>query len=113
MNHMQLHDWYMNELVRNLEQVGEDRTGIEWIMRDGIWMKQNSLGQLKLCDLIIGYYDGTGSAIELKGSKKKRRKAMAQVRQGIKFLEDRLGYTDVTGKIVYYSNGQYQWEQYP
>jgi hypothetical protein len=102
------HDAYLENLIDNLNLLGENRKEIEWIMKDGVWKEENSLNKIKLCDLLIGYYDGHAIPIELKGSKKQFLSAKKQVTSGKNFLENELGLFVPYGKIVVFDKGFYE-----
>lgn len=112
MNNEQIHDLYLNKLCNssNLERIGEEPRHVAWIMRDGIWQPDCSTKRLSLCDLILTYYDGSASAIELKGSRNKRQKAAQQVYAGRDFITNVLEYDVRNLTIVYYRPNGYQWE---
>ena len=94
-----------------IDIIGEDRRDISWVMKDGIWFKENSYEYNPLCDLIIVYNNNPyGVAIELKGSHHKRHKAESQVLSGKHFIEDVLGLSYRHGKVVFYHNGRYDME---
>lgn len=105
-----LHDYYLNNLIHHFDKVDENINGMEWIMKDGIYLKKDSNEKFKLCDLIIGLYDKTGLLIELKGSKKKKSRAIPQLYGGDEVLR-KMGYDDNRMKIVYYINGKYEFEE--
>lgn len=103
-----VHDHYLDELVKNLGDVGEEPRGIEWIMKDGIWIPGSTTARHTLCDLICVYYGGTASALELKGSHHKRRKAVIQLHAGKDFIENVLNMEVRCMKVVYYTNKGYE-----
>ena len=100
------HDTYLDDLVTHLEDIGENRKHIKWIMKDGIWMSNKSYEHNQLCDLIVVYYDGYGIPIELKGSSSKRPKALKQIFSGKKFITNELGLDCPYGKIVIYNHSR-------
>lgn len=102
----------MNQLIWRISCIDEDPYGIEWILRDGIWMPNGEVRRYKLCDLICVYYDRHASAIELKGSKNQKRKAMVQCKYGERFAREVLGIENIIKKGVYYSNKGYDWERF-
>ena len=110
MKHTQCHDMYLDNLVKNLEQVGENRKEISWIMKDGLWMKEDSYNQYKLADLICVYYKPYASGIELKSSTHGRSKAKKQLESTGVFIHDMLGIKNFTLKAVYYNKGRYNYE---
>lgn len=102
----------MDELVKRLDEIDEPTIDIQWIFKNGIWLKRNGCPE-KLCDLVCVYYDKHVSCIELKGSRKKRRKARQQLYNSRLFVQNVLKYKDysLTLKIAYYANGQYEYEE--
>ena len=102
------HEMYLENLIDNLHYVGEDRKNIQWIIKDGVWKKENSFNKIKLGDLLIGYYDGHGMPIELKGSRKQISSAKIQITQGKEFLENVMGLFVPYGKIVIFDEGFYE-----
>ena len=102
------HSFYLEELIDNLQEIGEDKRNIEWIAPEPSWYEYNQCEQQKMCDIIGGYHNGVGFACELKGSYRKRAKAIVQVNQGEKFLKDVLGYEQVIKKFITYSRDGYK-----
>jgi hypothetical protein len=102
------HDTYLENLIDNLNILGENRKEIEWIMKDGVWKEKGTLKKIKLCDLLVGYYDGHAIPIELKGSKKQFLSAKKQVTSGKEFLENELNLFVPYGKIVIFNEGIYE-----
>lgn len=82
------HSFYLDQLIDRFYLIGEDKKDFQWIMKEGIWLKANSYEQNSLCDVLGVRYDGTGLAIELKASKKKKPCAECQLYQGVEFLRD-------------------------
>lgn len=103
-----MHDYYLDELVNQLELIGENRREIRWIMKDGIW-QPDGFERKKLCDLICVYKDRV-VPIELKGSRKKRKKAREQIQSGMDFAKYELGMDAPYGKFVVYGKGRYRSE---
>jgi hypothetical protein len=108
-----VHDSYLEKLVTNLHKIKEDIKDIKWIMKDGIWMKDQSEDYNLLCDLIVVFYSGYGVPIELKGNKDKRLKAKKQILSGKKFIEEVLNLPVPRGKFVVYTpKGLYWYKQF-
>lgn len=101
---MMKHEYYLDDLIKNLHVIDERKQDICWLMREGIYYKMNSFEQNKFCDLIIGYYDGFLSLIELKGSSSKRVKALNQLRSSYELVRDKFVFNDLHAKIVYYDS---------
>ena len=101
------HNYYLNNLVNNLSKIGERPYEIAWIMKDGIWMPRGTTKRNKLCDLILVYYNRLGVPIELKGSTKKKRGALMQIKSGKKFLEEVIGVYVPYGRFITYKNGKF------
>lgn len=105
------HENYLEQLIHNLDKVGEDPKQIKWIMRDGIYMPQDTLARNKLCDLVMAYWDNEYSLIELKGSRSKRGKAIQQLQSGEELVRNNFQpVVNLVKKVVYYSPEGYEWE---
>lgn len=113
MNGHERHNLYLENLVANLSRIGEDSRRVRWIMKDGIWLKEGTTERNTLCDLIICYQDLHACAVELKGSRNKKHKAVLQVESGALFAREVLGYNPVVKKVVFYSNRGYNYEVVP
>lgn len=104
------HEGYLERLIISLPQIGESPLRIKWIMKDGIWLKENSTERISLCDLICVYYDNTGVPIELKGDKCHRTTAIRQLEQGANFILNELKLECNYGRFVTYSGRGYRSE---
>lgn len=103
------HHHYLDELMKNLDQIAESRNHIEWYVKELIWY--NPCGQeRKMCDIIGGYKDGSAFAWELKGSYVKKPKAIEQLNSAESFLE-KMGYTKIHKKLIVYNNFGYTYEK--
>jgi hypothetical protein len=100
------HMFYLDRLVNNLDYLRTDRREIDFILKEPLWFRKGETANLSLCDLIVGYQDGTMSAVELKGSYKKRGKALNQLQQGRGFIQDCLGGVFREGLFVVYQGVQ-------
>ena len=96
------HIRYLNELVRRLDEVDEDRHSLISIIREPIWTPNYDLQDESLCDLILIYHDHTTVPIELKGHYCQRSKAMYQVKQGFKYSFEVLQMQPRYGKFVWH-----------
>ena len=103
------HDFYLDQLVNRIHDIGIDRTELEWISKDPRWFRNGTCDLKPMCDIIGGYEDGRGLAIELKSTPAKREKAISQVRSGARLLTQ-MGYKGIDKKVVYYSGGKYESE---
>jgi hypothetical protein len=101
------HDYFLDRLIDNLEDIGEDPYRVKWMMKDGIWMPDNSTSRFKFCDLILIYYDDYGIPIELKGGSDKKSNGVKQIISGREFIEDELNLDCPYGKFVTYGSGRY------
>lgn len=107
------HAYYLEELIKNLDSVGEKPKDISWIMHEGIWLQENSKIHYSMCDLVLGYADFYCNLIELKGSRKKRAKALRQLDSTKNFIDLHFPtYSVNTLKIVFYIKGNYEVETY-
>ena len=107
---MNKHDRALEELVLHLRDFEENPLGIDWIMKDGIWMPEGSIAYNKLPDLIIRYYSYDWSLIELKSSPELRKKALEQLRSGARFVQSHFDFNSINKKIVYYLRGRFEYE---
>lgn len=107
------HDFYLDNLITNLDTVGECLFDIKWIGKNIDWFEEGTLRKYKLCDLINIYYDNSVSCIELKSSRSKRWRALKQLESSEEFVKYVLNYSDITKKFVYYNKGNYRYEIIP
>ena len=111
-------DW----LVAHLEKIDESPKNIAWIMREGIWLPDGEVEKNKLCDLIIDYYTGHWSLVELKSglprslgknyAEEQRNYAIEQLRSSMRFIEEQFKAkpSNVLSKIVYYDIDHIEYE---
>jgi len=106
-----LHQHYLNNLVKRLATVGEAVKDIRSIITEPVWFEHGR--QHELCDLILLYDDFSATAIELKGSIKRRDKARHQMRSGGDYIKDVLHYNFRYGLFVVYNKdiNTYHWER--
>lgn len=108
------HDYYLDRLVANMNKNGYVKENVEWIMKDGIYLRPDSQAQFKLADLVVKYYNFEGTdfyiADELKSSHKQKHKAKKQLASTEEFLRDCHNATDYLLKVTYYNGGKYNWE---
>jgi hypothetical protein len=113
-----LHNAYLRELISRLEEIGENPDEIESPIIDPRW-RNDGINQT-LCDLILIYRTQgnsrrEASAVELKGpcGKKcgKRNKAIEQIEQGRRYIEQVLGMKYRYGKVVFYEQPHYTHER--
>jgi len=114
MNCLNIHDFYLDELINKFDEIDESKKDIAWIMRNGIWIRQNSINFLKMPDLIVYHYDNHYSIIELKGNLNKKEKAKVQLYNGENFV--RYFFRNNKGryinkKFVTYSEKGYYFEE--
>ena len=107
------HRYHLDHLVDNLQIIGEDPHDIAWVMKEGVWLRDNSTNRNKFCDIIAVYQNGLAVPIELKSSNADLVYAQVQIDQGRMFIEDVLGLTVEHGKLVTYDRsrkgkGKYQ-----
>ena len=108
----QRHAYYLEELIRNLHKVDENPKDISWVMHEGIWLRNGSGVYHSMPDLILGYADFNVHLLELKGSKNKRGKATQQLLSGAEFVTTHFPSYDIRAmKIVYYTKGNYTYEE--
>ena len=104
------HSFYLEELIHNLGKVGENTGRIRWLVKEPTYYRITSHNQKPMCDILIGYVDGSARPLELKGSPLKREHAITQLACGVELLNS-WGYDSIRdGKIVYYTHGQYTYD---
>lgn len=100
-----LHAFFLQRIVYDLSLINEDKYKTKWIMREGIYLQDDTLNNNKLSDLIIGYQDFNLSLVELKRSTKRRTKALEQLISSKELVTDCFNnYNIKAAKIVYYKN---------
>jgi hypothetical protein len=104
------HTKYLDSLIMHLQNIDENPQNVQWVMKEGFLFANNSLDSLKLCDLLIGFYDGTGLCVELKRSHIKYEHACKQLENGYNLMIHTMGYRDVRKKIVFYGGGSLSYE---
>lgn len=107
------HQYFLNELClfENLRQIDEDPTEIVAIFKEPEWWNCGRVQ--KTPDIFIFHLDGSVSVVELKGSKKKKTKAVVQIRNGKKMIHELFGVprNKIVGKFVtYHQRRGYHWE---
>ena len=105
-----VHNYYLNNLIYNLDKIDEDLSKVNWVFRDGIWFKDRAKQRESLCDLVLVTYDKMAIPIELKSSRKKRQKAVHQIYQGRDFINNVLELPCEYGKFVIYENDGFKYE---
>ena len=107
------HTFYLDTLIKNFRRIDEDPTRIHWVSKEGILLREGyrAKSQMALCDLLIGFHDGTGLCVELKASPAKRDHALEQLANGKNLMEETMKYWFVRQKIVYYTKGLYTFEE--
>lgn len=102
------HKYAIEDLIRDLSIIDEDRSRIEWIMREGILYRDES-HEAPMCDLLLGYSDKEGVAVEMKRSRRRREKGIQQLENGF-YVLDKMGYGPIRQKLVYYGSGGLEYE---
>ncbi len=102
---------FLEKLVHRLNEVREDKSKINWILKEGIWLQENSTNQQQMCDLIL-VYKRYAIPVELKGSFDKKNKAIQQIYQGKRFIQENLKLRVPYGKFVVYTGNRYKFENY-
>lgn len=108
-NYEQRHFQYLTNLIKNFDKVDENINDMKFVFKEGSLYRKGNKNQYKLCDLLIGFYDNSSLALELKGSWDKRDRALKQVHNGALLL-DSFGYTPIRKKIVIYGADGYEYE---
>lgn len=107
---MKQHEQYLENLIFRLKEIGEKPRNIDWIMKEGIWYRSNC-EQISMPDIIACYRNKDFLVAELKGSRKKREKAIYQIECGVRFIELNLQFNRIFKKFVVYEQGKYYWER--
>lgn len=107
------HRQYLANLVHHLSYIQIPRVDVGSIIVEPEWFNQATGKQKSLCDLLIGHFDDTMSAVELKGSIAKRGKALDQLHYGKEFIETRMHRSFRQGIFVVYKHPkEYYFERY-
>lgn len=108
MKDAQIHSYYLHELVKNLDKIGESRDGLESIILEEMLFDAKGL-QTKCCDY-IGIYRPTNifwrgyvHLLELKGSPRKVKKATQQLYSTKHYVEKRLQLPVIRMSVIIYS----------
>lgn len=96
------HTHFLDKLVTNLYSVGENPRKMHWIMKEGIWLREDDVGYKPFPDLIC-VYDSYGIPIEIKGSRQKKTKGLKQLCQGALFILNELELDCPYGRFVTYN----------
>jgi len=93
------HTKTLDYLTKHLNEIDEDPFGIRWIMREGIWMPDDSVDYSPFPDLIVGY-DEYAVPVELKLSYKHKDHAVKQLEEGKRWVEEHTNKYCQCGKFV-------------
>lgn len=103
------HDRVLEDIIRKPHIVGLNKTQIDFMLSEPIWLEKWENDYKKMPDLLVGYQDLTigtiGIPLEIKASVSGREKAIIQLCSGKEFLEDYIKAKVNKGIIVYYSKG--------
>jgi hypothetical protein len=105
-----VHHSYLCSLVHRLIDIGEDKFDIESIIQEPVWTPRGGVYHT-LCDLILLYHDNSASAVELKGNRHKRHKAVEQLNAGREYISSVLRRDYRYGIFVVYDPGRYIFER--
>jgi hypothetical protein len=111
MNDSLRHSHYLEELVWRLDEVGEDISRIITVIKEPIWYMNGTSRMRSLCDLIVLYPDDFAVPIEMKSNKKRRHKALHQIRQGDMYIQNVLHYNSEYGLFVWHIKDRYDYEK--
>lgn len=104
------HDLQLERIIKDLSIIDEDNSLMEFMMIEGMLYRDGqSNDRDKLCDIVAGYVDNEGVAIELKRSEKGRTKGCIQLNNG-EYLLNRWGYNPIRKKLVYYGGDKLKYE---
>lgn len=99
-----IHDYYLHKLCTQLDSIGLKQKRVDWIIKEGIWLKDNGYDRQSLCDLIIGYDNGKAYPVELKPYWNRYKKAVNQLMQGKDYIESVLQRETDYGIFVVYNS---------
>lgn len=111
MNAEARHHFYLNNLINQLDSVGEKRKDIVSIISEPIWMPGHGIEYHTLCDLILLYDDYSAVACELKGNPNSKHKAKKQIDAGREYIEQVIRYDYRHGLFVVYTPERYIYER--
>lgn len=100
------HSMCLDHLIYNLEEIRESTHKAKWVMKEGVWFRNNSKELEVFPDLIVVYAD-YAVPIDAKRSKVGRSHGIDQLYKGFNFIEDELKLVAPYGKLVYYGSGLY------
>jgi len=106
---MKTHAQALDSLVTQLHNIGEKSQDINWIMREGIWYRQDGTNT-PFCDLIV-VYSNYAVPIELKHSSARHSHAIEQLKFGKNFIQQELRKECDYGKVVYYDMPVFYFEK--
>lgn len=108
-----IHNYYLHEMIRHLDIIGESKKGLESIILENIIYKPDGR-QSKACDYIGIYYpdlfytDGYVHLLELKGSKSKVKYATRQLYATKQWVEERMKIPVIRMGVIIYNQGTYE-----
>src|SRR3990167_10114113 len=104
----QKHNSWLETIVNHLNLIGEEPDEVAWVMKNGIWQKEDRTGFHFMPDIILEYHRIGGNLrdyliVEFKHSRKHKQKAYQQIESGKAFLEEFHDATrhEIRGKFVY------------
>lgn len=97
----EVHNAFLERLITHLGDIGEHPRRMRWIMKEGIYLKEDSIEYRPFPDLICVYKD-YGIPIEIKGSRQKKTKGLKQLCQGALFILNELELECPYGRFVTY-----------
>ena len=109
---MDPHSRNLERLILNLQWIGEDRFGIKWIIKEGVWRPKPQGVCSSMPDIMAAFYSGRYLVAELKHNGSKFFKARSQIYNGARFLMETYGAQKdrIVGKFVIYDdNGRFNY----
>lgn len=108
-----IHNYYLHEMLKRLDEIGESKSGLESMIIENILWREDGK-QSKCCDY-IGiyrpdelYWRGYAHLLELKGSKNKVGHATKQLYATKDWVEDRLDIPVIRMGVIIYNKGEYE-----
>lgn len=102
MNYSRAHSLCLDSIVNNLYSIDENPNSARALYVEIDYFNERDV-QRSMCDLVILYSDAA-TLVEIKRSRRGRKKALKQLRGGVNYVKDLVGSDGVifSPKIVYY-----------
>jgi hypothetical protein len=106
------HDFYLNKLLHNLDEVGIEDSNLESILVSPIWTPYgNRANRDSVCDLVVITNYNMGIACALENNWEHNGKARKRIYQGQQFIRDVLKISPSYGLIVVYTEDKFEYRK--